>query len=718
LRAQQLQPTSASLFENAEYHFYGALSRAASCEAATADQWQEHVRALAAHHRQLEVWATACPDNFENRAALVGAEIARIEGRALDAEHLYEHAIHSARTHGFVHNEALANEVAARFYAARGFEKIAHAYLQDARNGYIRWRADGKVRQLDELYPHLREEKPAAGPTSIIGAPVEQLDLATVIKVSEALSGEIVEDKLIDTLMRTAIEYAGAERGLLILARDDEYRVEAEVTTSNDTVTVGQRQASVTAAILPESILHYVIRTKESVLLHDAAAADPYSADEYIRRQHTRSILCLPLLKQSKLTGVLYLENNRTAHVFTPARMTVLKLLASQAAMSLENTRLYGDLQEREARIRRLVDSNLIGIFVWDVDGRIIDANDAFLRIVGYDRDDLVSGRLRWRGLTPTEWRDADDRRVADLEATGTTPPYEKEYFRKNGGRVPVLVGAVAFGGRHDQGVAFVVDLTERKRAEEEIRESERRYGEVQMELVHANRVATMGQLSASIAHEITQPITATITFAQTGLRWLTAQPPDLAEARRALALIVQAGSQANDVIGRIRALIKKAPPQKDALDINKAIIEVLALTHGNTIKNGIAVRTQLAEDLPFCQGDRVQLQQVILNLIINAVEAMNEAEDGPRELLISSSKIEANGLLVTVQDSGPGLTPASSERLFEAFYTTKPSGLGIGLSICRSIIEGHGGRLWATSNVPRGAVFQFVVPAPPTITP
>ena len=164
LRAQQLQPTSASFFECAEYHFYSALSRAASCESAAAGQWQEHVRALAAHHRQLEVWATACPENFENRAALVGAEIARIEGRDLDAEHLYEHAIHSAHTHGFVHNEALANEVAARFYAARGFEKIAHAYLQDARYGYIRWGAFGKVRQLDELYPHLREERAGCRP--------------------------------------------------------------------------------------------------------------------------------------------------------------------------------------------------------------------------------------------------------------------------------------------------------------------------------------------------------------------------------------------------------------------------------------------------------------------------------------------------------------------------------------------------------------------------
>ena len=526
------------------------------------------------------------------------------------------------------------------------------------------------------------------------------------------LRREIVEGNLIETLMRTAIEYAGAERGLLILARDDEYRVEAEVTTSDDTVTVGQRQPSVPPAGLPESILHYVMRTKESVLLHDAGAANPFSADEYIQRQHARSILCLPLLKQSRLAGVLYLENNLTAHVFTPARMMVLKLLASQAAMSLENTRLYGDLQEREATIRRLVDSNIIGIFVWDLDGRISEANEAFLRIIGYSREDLVSGRLRWQDLTPTEWRDADDRRVAALEATGTAQPYEKEYFLKSGGRVPVLVGAATLGGRHDQGMAFVVDLTERKRAEEEIRKSERRYSEIQMELAHVNRVTTMGELSASIAHEVMQPIAATVNNAKAALNWLNAQPPNLEEAREALGETVKEGNRTTDVIGRIRALIKKAPPRKDALEINRTILECIGLIRGEIVKNGVSVQTQLAEGLPLIQGDRVQLQQVILNLIINAVEALSSVREGARELVITTGKDEPDGVLVVVRDSGPGLSSAGLDRIFEAFYTTKPGGLGMGLSICRTIIEAHRGRLWATAAQPQGATFQFTLPA------
>jgi PAS domain S-box-containing protein len=390
----------------------------------------------------------------------------------------------------------------------------------------------------------------------------------------------------------------------------------------------------------------------------------------------------------------------------------VLELLASQAAISLENARLYGELQEREAKVRRLVDSNIIGIVIWDFDGRIVDANEAFLRILGYGRDDLASRRLSWRDLTPAEWRDADDQRMAELKATGTAQPHEKEYLGKGGSRIPVLVGAAAFGERRDQGVAFVVDLTDRKKAEEAVRESERRYREVQTELEHANRVATMGQLTASIAHEVSQPIGATVFSAQAALRWLGAQPPDMEEVRQALGRIVRDGHRAGDVIGRIRALVKKAPPRKDDLEINKAILEVIALTRGEMVKNGVLVQTQFAEGLPIIQGDRVQLQQVILNLIINAVDAMSGMTEGLRELRIKTAETDSNCVLVAVCDSGPGLSGASLERLFEAFYTTKPNGLGMGLSIARSIIEAHGGRLWVTANVPQGAVFQFILPA------
>ena len=225
-----------------------------------------------------------------------------------------------------------------------------------------------------------------------------------------------------------------------------------------------------------------------------------------------------------------------------------------------------------EARIRRLVEANVVGIVIWNLDGAITAANDAFLSMVQYDREDLASGRVRWTDLTPAEWRDHDERAVADLKATGIFQPFEKEYFRKDGSRVAVLLGGALFEGRGNEGVAFVIDLTDRKRAEAAVRDSERRYREVEMELAHANRVATMGQLSASIAHEVNQPLAAAVTHAQAALRWLGARPPDLEEARRAVGRIVKEGDRASDVIGRIRALVKKAPPRKDDFEINEAI--------------------------------------------------------------------------------------------------------------------------------------------------
>jgi C4-dicarboxylate-specific signal transduction histidine kinase len=234
---------------------------------------------------------------------------------------------------------------------------------------------------------------------------------------------------------------------------------------------------------------------------------------------------------------------------------------------------------------------------------------------------------------------------------------------------------------------------------------------EAQAELAHVNRVTTMGQLAASIAHELNQPLAAAITNAHAALRWLGLQPANLEEAREALASIVDDGKRAGDVIDRMRALIKKAPPRKDGLDINEVILGVCALTRGELAKNGVSLQTQLAEGLPLTQGDRVQLQQVMLNLIMNAIEAMSAVSHGSRELLIGTS-IDASGAVrITVQDSGPGLNPETFDRLFDPFYTTKANGMGMGLSICRSIVEAHDGRIWASPTAGPGSTFQFILP-------
>src|ERR1700682_5793067 len=220
-----------------------------------------------------------------------------------------------------------------------------------------------------------------------------------------------------------------------------------------------------------------------------------------------------------------------------------------------------------------------------------------------------------------------------------------------------------------------------------------------------------MGQLTASIAHEVNQPIAAAVTSADAGLRWLAAQPPDLEEGRDAFDRIIKAGDQAGEVIRRIRALIRKVPERKAFLDVNETILETIALTRSEMQRHRILLQTELANGLPRIWGDRVQLQQVILNLIMNAIEAMSENNEGLRELLISTSMDTPGGVIVAVRDSGPGLIPESHDRLFDPFYTTKLTGMGMGLSICRSITEAHGGRLWATANIPQGASFHLRLP-------
>jgi PAS domain S-box-containing protein len=688
----------------ATHHFYYALALTALYPSVSPQEQTEFASLLAGQLRMLKHWADNCPQNYHNRYALVMAEIAKIEGRPAEAMDMYEEAIRSARDNDFVQQEALAFEVAAQFYSTRGFETFAYAYLRNARYAYLRWGAHGKVRQLVDSYPQLRDDFNVHAQTAIAET-VEHLDLGTVVKVSEAVSGEIVLEKLINTIMLTAIEHAGAERGLLILSRGGEHRIEAEVVTRGNEVIVNLRQAGVTAADLPESIFRYVLRTKESVLLPDASGQGPFVADDYIRDKHARSVLCLPILKQTRLLGMLYLENNLTPHAFTPSRMAVLKLLASEAAISMENARLYRDLAEREARIRRLVDANVIGIAIWDFEGRILDANDAYLQMIGYERNDLLSGRLRWKDLTPPEWLEREERHlIPQLKLHGSLAPFEKEYFRKDGSRVPVLLGLATFQDDANQGVAFALDLTERKRAADSLRS-------LQMELAHANRLATMGQLAASIAHEVNQTIGAARNNAHAALRFLAGESPDLAEGREAIQCVVNNTYRAGDIISGIRNQAKKLPSRKSAVNVNEGIDEVIALVRGELSKHGVSIEMRLTEGLAAVHADRVQFQQVMLNLILNSIEAMTSVAEEARALVISTEAGETGNVLVSIADTGPGVALEDRERVFESFFTTKPDGVGIGLSICRSIIDAHSGRIWVDDHKRRGAIVRFTLP-------
>jgi PAS domain S-box-containing protein len=583
-----------------------------------------------------------------------------------------------------------------------------------------------------------------------------------------------------------------------------------------------------------------VMKTGRPLLVPDALENEAWKANPQVRLGMI-SYLGVPIgWPDGRIFGTICVRDNKR-NEYSEAYLKLMLHFRDMLQADLKSfATFHSQLEQREAKIRRLVDANIIGIIIWDLEGRILEANDAFLRMGGYDREDLISGRLNRTDLTPPEWRERDVRTIAELKMIGAVQPFEKEYFRKDGGRVPVLIGLAAFGVERDQGVAFVLDLTERKRAEEalrgsearfrdyaesasdwywetdpdhkfirltederlidrgfapasrigsarwefatdvesqpekwalhrsmlearqpfrdfvyraersdgslvynkisgkpvfdangefrgyrgtgtdvtalrtaeaEARENEHRYRKAELELAHANRIATMGQLTASIAHEIRQPIAAARTNAAAALRFLDQSPPDVAEVREALTCIVNDTDRAGDVVDRIGSLVKKAPPQREVVDLNAAILEVTALSHSESLKAGVTVSTQLAGESPRIQCDRVQLQQVMLNLIVNAIQSMSDAEEGKRELHISTVTIEPGCVCVGVRDTGHGLRPESLPLLFEPFYTTKPDGMGLGLSICRSIIEAHGGRLCAAGCETQGALFQFTIP-------
>jgi PAS domain S-box-containing protein len=483
-----------------------------------------------------------------------------------------------------------------------------------------------------------------------------------------------------------------------------------------------------------------------------------------------------------------------------------------------------------EAKIRRLVEANVVGIVMWNLDGAFTGANDAFLRMVQYDRDDLASGRVRWTDLTPAEWRDHDERAVAELQATGIFRPFEKEYFRKDGSRVAVLLGGALFEGSGKEGVAFVLDLSDQKRAERALRRSEaflaegqrlsqmgsfawrvatdevtwseqlyriyelpigvpvtlevirtrvhpedlsllekmvdqarnggndfewqyrlvmpdgsikylhavahavrdqdgqleyiaavsdvtaRRLSEeardkARSELAHVARVTSLGALAASIAHEVNQPLSGIITNASTCLRMLSADPPDVDGACETARRTIRDGNRASDVITRLRALFGKKEPTTELVDLNAATRDVIALSLSELQRSRVVLDLELADELPAVAGDRVQVQQVILNLLLNASEAMNGVDGRPRQLTIRTERDGGDGVRLTVQDVGVGFEPQALNSLFEAFYTTKISGMGIGLSVSRSIIESHHGRIWAAPNDGPGATFAFSIP-------
>jgi len=713
-QAKQLLWSAIGRIEMLEYIYYAALTMTALYETASPEQQQQWRKLLTEHLELLREWAGNYPPTFGDKHALILAEIARIEGRDVDALRLYEEAIHSAQEYGFVQNEGLAHELAAQYFLARRLETAGYAHLRNARNCYDRWGAHGKVKQLDERYPRLREGRAVAASVTI-GSSVEQLDVATVVKASQAISSEIVLPHLIEKLVRIAVEHAGADRGLLILlrggARGGEPRIEAEaVTGGTDTVEVVVRQAAVTPADILQSALQYVIRTQERVLLDDASADSVYSKDEYVRQKRSKSVLCLPIVKQTRLVGTLYLENNLTSGAFTPDRVSVLQLLASQAAVSLENAAFYTDLQLQVGVLQQLP----VSAWTLTPDGTPDFVNQVWLEFSGQTLDFVQSHPEAWMAAVHPEdreiaaksfWEGVHSEQGFAME-TRLLRARDKTY-RWHLNQAVVLRDAE---GKVLKFVGTTTDIDDQKRTEEALRQA-------QDHLARINRVTTMGELTATLAHELNQPISGAITNANVCLRKLGRDEPDLDGARATVTRLLRDAQRAADIIVRIRSQFKRGALNRELIDVNEIHRETLVLLRGEAVRYNVSVRTELAADLPQIVGDRVQLQQVAMNLIINAIEAMKNV-DRIREMTIQSRRLNDDQILVSVSDTGIGFSSGLAEQLFTPFFTTKSDGTGMGLRICRSIVESHGGRLWAVGTPGCGATFHWSLPAAQKVSP
>jgi PAS domain S-box-containing protein len=453
------------------------------------------------------------------------------------------------------------------------------------------------------------------------------------------------------------------------------------------------------------SALHYVIRTRECVVLDDASISSPYLEDKYVLKNRLRSVLCLPIVQQTKLVGALYLENKLTPRAFTPDRVALLELLASQAAISLQNARLYSDLQRSEAFLAEGQSISLTGSFGWNVSTGEIYWSEQTYQIFGFDPATKPSSELIEQRTHPDD-RDLVRNIIDRATKERTNFDFEHRLVMPNGAvkHVHVIAHCLQDSTDNLEFVGAVMDVTSTRQGEEALRKA-------QADLAHVSRVTTMGELVASIAHEVNQPLGAIVTNGSACVRLLSDEAPDVNRAREVVGRMITDGIRASEVIKRIRDLLHKAPLEKVALNINETVQEVMAVVSSEVRRSKVELLTALAADLPPVVGDRIQLQQVILNLILNARDAMSEVHTHPREVLVTTVISKFGEVVVAVRDFGKGLAAKDVERIFDPFFTTKPEGMGLGLSISRTIIQAHGGRLWATPNDDRGATIQFTLP-------
>jgi PAS domain S-box-containing protein len=683
--------------------------------------------------KKLKKWAKFSPDNNLHRVALVEAELARVLGNSSEAREFYDEAVHLAQENQFMQDEALANELAGRFYLQRGMDNLARYYLRLAHRGYQNWGAVVKVRHLEEKYPTFvtgtepgLERRSSILPSrTTTGEGTHALDFSSILKATQALSSEIVMEKLLASLLEVVIENAGAERGWLLQQHAGGWIIEAQGSRGRVEV-LPDSQADMLR--MPVSIFSYVARTQENIVLDDAAQSGQFVRDPYILSSKPKSVLCLPLMNQGKLTGLLYLENNLTTNAFTPERLEVIQVLASQAAISIDNARLYSDLELNEEKYRTLFEDSRDAIFLMTIDAKILDINQATLDLFGYTREEMLAAGLSDIGIQFDQFA-AFQKIIYEHESVRD---YEVNLTRKDGSIMECLLTATLRRGDDGKPIAFqgiLRDITERKRAErlleEYSRDLEKKVEERTVELERARQESEAANAAksiflASMSHEIRTPMNGIIGM--TGLLLgtsLTNEQRDFAEVIRnsgeTLLTII------NDILDFSKIESGKMELEYLPFNLRECIESALDLVVTRAAEHHLDLACLIDEDVPQAvYGDVTRVRQILLNLLSNAVKF---TESGEVVVTVSRDlETEALGLKnylhFSVRDTGIGIPKDRMNRLFNSFSqvdastTRKYGGTGLGLAISKRLVNLMGGEIWIESEgiAGKGATFHFTI--------
>lgn len=674
------------------------------------------------YYSQVKKWADHCPVNFLHWQYLMEAEIARLDDDVKLASDLYDLSIKSARKNDYIRYQALGNERAARFYLELAKDKFASLYMQDAVYCYERWKATEKVRFLQEKYAKLLSpEESKTIPVSRAGYKGDVvaetrtdkiLDFNAVLKASQTISEDIILSKLLDNLLRIVVENAGAQNGCLILEKEGQFIVEAEYRTGREIPTrfpslpIDSRNED-GLPVLPVSLIRYVVRTQDTVILDDAKRHIHFGADEYFLNSNSKSVLCKPILHKSELTGLLYLENNLAASTFTADRLEVLNLLSIQVAISIENAMLYTNLEDSEKKYRQIYENAVEGIYQTTPEGKIVSINPAVVKMLGYESEKEAMELVKDIGSQVYVNPEDRSKFTRIMAEEGMVSGFEVDLNRKDGSILSVSMSARTIYDENGQPIRYegmLEDITERKQREKAERERERAEA--------ANQAKS--EFLANISHELRTPMQGILGFSKLGIQRVHSVDKEklllyfreIASSGDRLLILV------NDLLDLSRLESGKTDYYFSEFDltfvIQETIKEFSVLKKEKTIE--IVFQPEISKDLILMDCEKIM--QVIRNLISNALKFSAD-----NSVVTIKTESVGNRRIIKVTDQGVGIPEAEKDKVFDKFYQssktrTGAGGTGLGLAICREIISAHKGRIWIENNPGGGATFFVELPA------